>query len=310
VRPIAAAAQRPDMLTFDILLLYYDNPITLRNWLARLLHHTDYLQYADRSNIIVADTGTPLERIPATLEVLRAWKHLKKPIYFRANTEQIRTLIPPGAEPRPSSLTYNIAMRMSQADLLFYSILPHIYLPHYFGTALAMHEANPRLFLQPLQFRLTSQTYHLFYYDRPFDEALLSGISERYNGMPDPSVRREHVLAVGGWEEEIITWGMSDIDICTRLTGKTDMGIPAHVWYQAWTGKPRAPYPHYGLELCRAYSPTFYSLFCKEYPGSMPYGSPCRNLGAAHSMNVYLKKWGIIPRNQQRVPITYQVYDY
>ena len=65
-------------MTFDIILCYYDNPQTLHNWLARLLHHSDFLQFADQGNIIVTDTGTPRERIPATLEVLRSWQHLKR----------------------------------------------------------------------------------------------------------------------------------------------------------------------------------------------------------------------------------------
>ena len=219
-------------------------------------------------------------------------------------------MFPPDVEVRPGAISYNVAMRISQADLLICSILPHIFLPSYFRTTLAIHEANPRVFLQPFQFRLTSETYHLFYYDRPLEEALLCGIVEPWNGMPDPSVRREHLLAVGGWDEEMVTWGMADIDICTRLTGKIDFGIPAHIWHLNWCGKPREPYVNYGLEFARPYTPQFYSLFCKEYPGSTPYGSTGRNKGQYFTLMQYLNKWGKIMRNENAPPIRYEIHNY
>jgi hypothetical protein len=298
-------------LTFDILLLFYDNPVALHNWMARLLLQTDYMQFADRSEIIICDTGSPRDRIEDNLQVVRRWAPYKRAIYLRAGTDEIRAaLAKTGTHARPSASCFNISMReISQADVVVHSVVSNVFLPNYFGQMLALHQANSRIFLQPKQYRLHSPLYHRLFYDQSIQRALASGTIEPCNGLPDFSVRREHVLAIGGWDEDYVSWGMSDIDLCSRLCGMIDFPVPAHEWHQNAFGQPREPYNHYGLTHCMPDAPALFSLICKDYPNYLPDNDSSRVVGVQETMPIYLKKWGQIQRNQGRPKLNYEVYD-
>ena len=54
------------MKEFNIILMYYDNPKILNNWIYRLLYLSDYQKYKHKSKIIIADSGTPEYKIEET----------------------------------------------------------------------------------------------------------------------------------------------------------------------------------------------------------------------------------------------------
>lgn len=298
-------------LSFDILLLYYDDPVTLDHFLARTLLQSDFMQFADRGNIIITDTGSPRDNVDDTLRVLRRWAPYKRAIYVRPDTEAIRAAAPPGTHARPSAYAFNICTnQISRADVIVHAILGNIFLPTYFNDLLKLHEEQPRVFVQPKQHRLHSKMYHQMFFDQPIERALTSGQVTEWNGLPDFSVRREHLQAVGGWDQDFITWGMTDIDLASRLCGMIDHPIPAHVWFQNHFGTPREPYANYGLTHVMPNTRRLFSLICNDYGKHLPDNDASRMNGLKLTMELYLSRWGVIERNKNPQVMTYRVYDY
>ena len=140
------------MLTFDIVLQYYDNPATLHNWLSRLLLQTDYLQLSPVSNILIADTGSPVDRIPDTLAVLKRWAGYKRVKYVWTDTRPIRNAIPPHMHARPTAHAFNVCCdQVSTADVICYSNLSSVPTPSHFRIVHELHGRFENAIIQPKQ---------------------------------------------------------------------------------------------------------------------------------------------------------------
>lgn len=297
-------------LSFDIILYSYDAPESLDHWFHRLYLHSDYLKYAGNSQVIVADTGMPLDRIEAHLEVMRKWKSYKKAVLMRANTDAIRASVPPTEHARPIPQACNIATRdISRADVVLYTVLGFVFPPKYFSQMIPYHEQHRDIWLQPYQFRLHSSEYHRSLLDAPIDDVLASGDLKPCGGTPDFSLRREHYLAIGGMDEKIIKWGMCDIDLCSRLTGCIDFGTPAQAWCKGFTGRDPGPYQNLGLRFIRPLSPLFYSIICQDYPDHLADSDVRRQNSLRTTIPQYINQWSIIQRNQDVKPVDYLVFE-
>lgn len=296
-------------LSFELVLCYYDNPDALRRWLHRHLDCTDLRPLLESSwgHLTIADTGTPTDRFQQSVNLCGGFvPGLVR--YIHADTEAIRRRTPPDIHCRPTAHAMNLATDYSDRDLVIYSVLGSIPPPDWFRKVVAFHEQHPRSLLQAQQFSLTSATYHTEDYRLPMKEALLKGEVRQTTGMPDWSVRREFLLECGGWDESMVTWGMCDVDLCSRLTGKIDTGENAHEWLNLGTGDgDMPPYRNFGLEFHRPPPPEWYSVVCQGYPGAQPYDDS-REKASAITFSQYLGQWGIVGRNYGRVPIKHQVF--
>ena len=296
-------------MTFDLVLIYHDNPMALDRFFARLYQQTDFLSFGDRANFLICDTGTPREKLTATLEVCRRWQSRKRPILVRAETTAIRQSFPPDVDVRTVPLAANIAvLDVSKADVVVHAILSNLFVPAYFTEVMALHAQDPRLFVQPFQYRLVIADGQDSDTVRPLGETLAAGKMEPAGGLPDFSVRREHIAAIGGWDEEFLPWGMCDIDLCSRLTGKIDLGVPAEQWHQGWCGRPKEPYQNYGLTFVRPLKPDFCSLISHEYIGRAPQNSIGRQNALRFTLKRYVDMWSVVQRNAIRRSVNYEVY--
>lgn len=294
------------MTNFDLILLYYDNPKILHNWMYRLFNFTDYLKYKDRSNIIIADSGTPKEKRQATVEVLKSFSDIKKCIYAVADTEEIRKKVPDNVDARPASHAYNMAvLDISKADIIFTSVIGHLFSPRYFERILAIHILEDDAVVLPKRFDLECSDYHEKYYDKAWVELqkfqwLPSG------GWPDMSVRRKWLVEIGGYDENYITIAPVDMDCGARLTSKLDQGSGAEFLFPE-----KGKYNSLGLTFIQPfYRNEVFSLTCNTYGNHTPKDSPRRQLGYQAGERYYLENWGIIERNKNRIPIKYEIIDY
>lgn len=297
-------------LTFELVLLYYDNPKALDAWLARYTEQTDLCEMAwpDGStplgHLTIADTGSPNWD---GLEVLRKRWGSARARYIRADTEEIRKRMPPDIHCRPTSWVMNLATDYTKADVMIYSVLGSIPPQTWFRDVLREHEANERILLQAKQHRLHSATYFKEDYNKPPKEAFARGQMSETTGMPDFSVRRKHLVEIGGWDESMVAWGMVDIDLCSRFTGKMDTGIMAHEWVKSRTNVDVPPYKNLGLELRQPGPKGMWSVVCNDYDGALPQADVRRDVAAQLTMSQWLGMWGVIGRNYGRVPCKHEV---
>lgn len=291
------------MITLDLAILYYDNPKFLRNLLTRMYNHTDLLRLKKYINVILTDSGTPIENVPKTVDVLEEFKDRYKITYVRCETEDVRKKVPEGMSDRPASHALNVACReIATGDVFGTFMIGQVPTPTYFSNVLSIHQKSDRAFLLPKRFDLKTSDYHDRLFDVPFDqlnrdEMVPSG------GLPDASVRREHWLAVGGWEEDIITIGPNDSDFCSRMTGKLDNGMPSEALHPHM-----GPFNNYGLEFVQPHSPSFFSLVCNTYGNHIE--GDVRKKTYDWAYKVYLDKWGIVKRNEGYPKIGFKVIEY
>lgn len=299
------------MTTFDIILLYYDNPKLLDNWFIRLLEFSDYTKYVktkERSKIIIADSGTPLENLQRSLDVYNYVKNKYSNlniVYLRAETEEIRKLVPPEIDARPACHTYNIAcLDYSKADIIYTSVVGHIYSPKYFEKTLVIHLQDDKAVVLPQRFDLDYLEYHKKGYNDSWENIITKHKLIYSGGWPDMSVRRKWIEELGGWDENYITIAPVDMDIASRMTGKLDNGQPSELLF---TSKEK--FNNLGLTLYRPFDiNNIISLTCNQYIGHTATESPRRQLGYQKGIEYYLEKWGKIKRNENRIPIQYKEY--
>jgi len=292
-------------ITADLILLYYDKPFVLDNWFRRLLKHSDFLKYKNIFNIIIADSGSPVDKIDDTLNVLKKYKNYCSIIYCRADTDEIRKKVPEGIDARPACHAYNIAsLEISKADIIFTSVIGQIFTPQYFNSIILEHIKNENAVVLPKRFDLDCDIYHEKLVEADFSEI------EKYpripsGGWPDMSVRRKWIQEVGGWDENYITIAPVDMDIGSRLTGKLDNGMPSEFLF---TFKPK--FDNLNLDFIQVYKPhEVYSLTCNQYPGHIKKGDDRRQKGYDLGIEYYLNNWGKIIRNSNRQPIKYKIYE-
>ncbi len=297
------------MNKFDIILLYYDNPKLLRNWFNRLLFHSDYLRFHKLSRIIVADSGTPLDKLEESILTYQdvitfdVNIHLNT-VYLRAETEEIRKLVPPEVDARPACHTYNMALDYSSADIIYTSVIGQIYSPKYFSRTLAIHLQDDKAVVLPQRFDLDYKDYHEKGYNDNWEYLISSNVLKVSGGWPDMSVRRKWLQEVGGWDENYITIAPVDMDLGSRLTGCLDDASSSE---RLFTNKEK--FNNLGLKLYKPYDVhEVISLTCNQYDGHTPTESPRRQLGYQKGIEYYLNNWGKIKRNENRTPIQYREY--
>lgn len=293
-------------LSFELVLIHYHNPKTLRNWLQRHLNLTDLGKYLDsgQGHVTIADTGS--DDITETLELLAGCMGDNEYRVIHTNTSEIRQRVPPDICCRPAAFAANLATDYSDRDLIIYSIIGSVPQSDHFSKVLSFHEDQERLFLQADQFRLESPTYHVQDFTLPFREALLRGTVVATTGMPDWSVRRKWLQEIGGWDESYIAWGMVDIDLCCRFTGRIDTGQPAHEW-MAGQGLPMGGYTNLGLKFCKPEAADLCSIVCQDYDGVHSYTDGTRGMATKITMAQFLGQWGVVKRNFHRQPIKHEV---
>ena len=296
--------------TFDLVLLYYDKPDILRNWFHRLNLHSDFGRFISllTPHIIIADSGTPLDRVEATLEVIKEQPdHIRQRIiYARAETEAIRKAAPEGVLVRPQCHAYNMAvMNISKADVVIGSIIGHIFSPKYFNGHIAEHIKNERCVVLPRRFDLICSDYHINHYMKSWTE-LKQFPFQPSGGWPDFSVRREHYNAIGGWDEWYTFVSPADMDFGSRLCGKLDNGAPSQMLF---TFKP--DYVNLGLDFIQPYrEDDILSLTCSTYSGHKAKSDPEREKGHQIGNVYYLDNWGKVVRNPNRVPLPYSMRQF
>lgn len=286
-------------IDIDIVILYYNNPHMLRNCLTRLYNHTDYIKFKKSLHIIIADTGTPLENIKSTTDVVSEFNKISEITYFRINSDEIRSSVLPPLIARPASHVFNVALyKVCKRDIMLTCMIGQVFVPKYFSYILAQHMQHPNAVILPKRFDLFNDEYHIDLYDKSF-ETFFNVCVERNQikpsrGLPDVSCRREHLIAVGGWDLDYKTIAPIDMDICSRLTGKLDNGMPSE-----WLYPNKGPFKSLGLEFVQPYIPNeFFSLVCNTYKGHI--SSEDRNISYENGIQIYLNKWGVVQRNSQK----------
>jgi hypothetical protein len=298
-------------MTFDLVLLYYDNPKLLSNWFKRLLEHSDYLKFAkNRSKIIIADSGTPLDKIEESLKLFATIKLYAQTIlgidvvYLRADTDELRKQVPPEIDARPACHAYNMAIDYSNAEIIYTSVIGQIFSPKYFEKTLLLHIKDEKAVVLPQRFDLDHPEYHESHFSDSWTDVLNKGKLNPSGGWPDMSVRRKWLNEVGGYDENYITIAPVDMDMGSRLTGKLDDGTPSE---RLFPGKQA--YINLGLNIYKPFDPfTIMSLTCNQYKGHAATESPRRQLGYQKGIEYYLQMWGKIKRNENRIPIKYKEY--
>jgi hypothetical protein len=292
-------------LTFDLVLLYYDKPEILDNWFIRLLNHSDYLKFKNISNIIIADSGSPLDRVEETLKIIRKYKDQCSIIYSRADTDELRKTVPEDIDARPACHAYNMAaLDISTADVIFTSVIGQIFTPEYFSRILVEHIKNDKAVVLSKRFDLICSTYHSDLFDSNFSEIEKFSLQPS-GGWPDMSVRRKWLQEVGGWDENYITISPVDMDLGSRLTGKLDNGMPSEFLF-TFKGK----FDNLNLDFIQPFTRSLcYSLTCNQYPGHRPTGDSRRQKGYDLGIKYYLENWNKIIRNENRIPINFKIYE-
>jgi hypothetical protein len=295
--------------TFDIVLNYYDTPELLRNWLFRLRQHSDIWKFANRAQMIIADSGTPLDKLDESLKVYDETFRSDVPwkcIYLRLDSDEVRKTVDPQHAVKMQVLAYNMAiLDYSTSDLIIVSNVGNIISPGYFNGHLVEHIKNDRVVCLPKRFDLFSDTYHTEGYKLPWYE-VIKGSMRPSGGLPDLSVRRQWYVESGGWDEWYKFISPFDMDMCSRLTGCLDNGMPSELLFP---GMP--PFKNMGLEFVQPYDYNFFSLVCNDYGGHSDFRSGERIGKRKYSydfgIEYYKANWSKIKRNEGRVPLKYEI---
>jgi len=293
--------------SIDLTLLYYDNPEILKHWFHRLSFYSDFIDYLNRINVIIADSGSPLDRVGESLEIVNQQpERIKSRItYARAETEEIRKNVPEGVDARPACHAYNMAqLDISKADLIIMSVIGHIFTPKYFTGHIAEHIKNSNACVLPKRFDLDCNDYHTNYWFKSFEEVIKFPLIPS-GGWPDMSVRRRYLQEIGGWDENYTFISPQDMDIGSRLTGKVDNGQSSEILF---TFKEK--FNNLGLEFIQPFRENFFSLTCNTYGNHRPKNDPKRLKGHEIGTKYYLENWGKIIRNENRKPIDYKILDF
>lgn len=281
--------------------MYYDNPKILNNWIYRLLYLSDYQKYKHKSKIIIADSGTPEYKIEETIDVIKKIPALNT-TYLRVEGEHIRNKVPDNLEARLYCHAANAAiLDYSSADLIYTSGIGHIFTPNYFEKTLAIHIKNERACVLPARFDLNYSEYHSKDYDKSFEQ--ISQYLVPGGGWPDMSMRRKWFEEIGGYDENYTTIGPVDMDMGSRLTGKLDNGAPSEMLFSN-----KGPYNNLGLDFIQPFEHNqILSVTCNQYPGHRKKDDSKRALGYEIGTKYYLENWGKIRRNENRLPIKYNI---
>jgi len=294
-------------MTLDLVLLYFDNQIILRNWFHRLAFHSDFQQFEKYCNVYIADTGTPLDKIEESLKVCNYQQHWlkKKIIYIRAETEEIRKQVPSVMDARPMCHVKNlIALDISKADVILTSMIGHIFTPKYFNGHFVEHIKDPKAVVLPKRFDLFSDTYHTDGFKLPFSE-IIKGDIKSSGGWPDMSVRRRWLVECGGSDEFYKAISCDDMDLGSRLTSKCDNGQPSEILYPE-----KGHFNSLNLNFIQPFRDDFFSLTCNTYSGHVAKNNSRRQLGYELSIKHYLENWGSVHRNHNRKPLDYKILDF
>ena len=296
--------------SFALVLLYYDNALLLKKWLRRLYFHSDYIKFVDKATIIVADSGTPYDKISDTQDAIEDFKlhDLNEEdyekvciLYARADTDAIRKTVSSHIDARPACHAYNMAcLDISKSDLIYTSVIGQIFTPKYFEQTLLLHLQDEKAVVLPKRFDLDCNDYHENYYNKDFSELkkfkfLPSG------GWPDMSVRRKWIQEVGGWDENYITIAPVDMDLASRLCGKLDDGTESNRIFPQ-----KSKFNNLGLNFYQPFvEDKILSLTCNTYKGHIHTNDSRRQLGYEIGLKYYLENWGKIKRNENRIPLKY-----
>jgi hypothetical protein len=296
------------MNTFDIVLLYHTNPEILSNWFHRLIYHSDYLKFINRSHIIIADTGSPWDTIESNLDVVRKQPKdvREKVIYARCNTDEIRKQVPEGVSARPQCHGYNMAfLDISKADLVIGSIIGHVFTPRYFEGHLVEHMMNKKACVLPKRFDLICPEYHTKWFDKPWNEIKQNFELRPSGGWPDFSLKRQYIVDIGGWDEWYTFISPADMDFGSRLTGKVDNGLPSQFLFPQM-----GHFNNLGLDFVQPYKPDFASVACSNYKSHQNKENPERVRGHELGNVHYLENWGKVVRNENRIPTDFKIWTF
>lgn len=286
-------------MKIDLILNYYDTPLVLKHWLYRLIHHSDFINFSKFVRLIIADSGTPIEKLPASLEVAKtelenakfSWS------YIRSDTDNLRALVRKDLLVRMNCHSFNnAALDYSNAELIITSQLGIIFYPDYFACHIKEHLRNPKAVVLPRRFDLISDTYHTQGYKTDSLETILSNIRPS-GGWADMSIRRHWLVEVNGWDEWYQFIAPIDMDLGSRLTGKLDNGMPSEALYPQM-----GQYKNLGLDFVQP-STSFVSLICNMYDGHIPTSQ--RKITYDYGIDYYLKTWSKIVRD--RIPSKFEV---
>ena len=317
--------------TFDIMLNYYDTPQLLRNWLHRVIHFSDFKKFAKRSKIIIADSGTPIDKLDESLSVVEeAFKSVPyNYAYLRLESDEIRKSVPERFDARMQVYAYNmVILDYSTADMIIVNNVGNIVSPDYFNGHVIEHVKSDRAVVLPKRYDLFSDTYHTEGYKLPWSE-VVKGDLHPSGGWPDLSVRRQWYVEIGGWDEWFKFVSPFDMDLGSRLTGKLDNGQPSE-WLIQFIGydddqmktlsfKSLGHYNNLGLDFVQPENPTFISLTCNSYSGhgDFVFVDPKSKFAGMRvgkrkeaydwGYKYYIKNWGKIKRNAHRIPSKFDV---
>ncbi len=351
----------PTIPTFSILLTCYECPEAVRKWL-KLLLDSDFVRMIGAcSSVLIIDTGSgrethlEMQKIcdDGYAAILQAGKRGRLPPLgllwldtrkWREVAGGVCQRVMGGeCDVRGAVLGMNVGLDVLTGelagDVLQYSTVGHCWSERYFERMLAWHAGNERVLVQPRQYEVIARERS--WRDRgmmsPFPLGRGAGFGGRNvgagdivieaTGMPDFSVRRKWVEQVGGWDEDYLCWGMPDIDLCVRLTGKLDDGAPAEQYWKDWhadvggggrigvgrcglvregvgslapAGANLLPprFDGLGLEFVRPMEAEYYSLVKNDYAGHVADGDEKRWRGAMLGMKVFFEKWGSVGRGR------------
>lgn len=295
--------------TFDIMLNYYDTPKLLRNWLYRVIHHSDFRKFSKRAQIIIADSGTPLDKLSESTQIVEeAFKEAPtlNYVYLRLQSEELRKTVDEKHAVKMQVHVYNTAiLDYSTADMMIVSNVGNIVSPDYFNGHVAEHIKSDRVVVLPKRFDLFSDTYHDEGFTLPWEE-IMKGDVRPSGGWPDLSVQRKWYQEIGGWDEWFKFISPFDMDLGSRLTGKLDNGWPSEALFP---GMP--PFSNLGLDFVQPFRPTFLSLVCNSYGGHQGFKDGQREgkrkFSYDYGIEYYKANWGKIKRNEGRVPMKFDI---
>jgi hypothetical protein len=299
------------MKTFELVLSYYDSPTILNNWLYRLINFSDFKKFEKYGRIIIADSGTPRESLDKSLEVAKSLLNSTsfKWVYLRSETEHLRNVVPFEFPARMMNHAFNnVVLDYSDSEVIIISNVGVIFSPDYFNGHIVEHLKNDRAVVLPSRYDLFSDTYHDIGYMEPWSE-VIKGNVQPSGGWPDMSVRRKWLVEIGAWDEWYQFIAPIDMDLGSRLTGKLDNGYPSELLFRDPCSRFYSPnkssYNNLGLDFVQPSNLTFISLTCNTYKGHIT--SEKRKKSYDYGEEYYIKNWGKIKRNEDRIPTKFEI---